>query len=542
MNKFVRRLFLGASIFGLTTFGSPVQAQNSRTGKAGGPTTEQMIGAYKGYSDTLYNVLLNRYSEYNKETAEKLARKSTDAYLKLLDDGKIAQADTLMMVLHENFEKKEVAAARKKAYTVKSTDSDKLKVLKKNTAAIYKNYLVSQKKFKSLDVQLTERRKADEEDFQKKVAARDSVAKAEGKNPKTLPPMKFEPSRERLELELRHANNMDELVDNEVELSKNDMILYKQQLKEDKKIVEADLKLIEQYQKHIDVINEQLKKLQLEKYAPDSLQGKRDHDRAVADDSQLTARTNLAKKDKKDKLEAMKKGWEAKQQEIFKKHEIKNTKDLEKKLAEIKADLKELRKNKEVEIKKFKMDEYKGSDQQKAAEGVKNDKGLGKEKAKAGNTKTKKSSKTTTATTTRGTTSNTTSTTTKTAQTNSTSKADPEILQEIKNVVRETKEEYELFSIKDPVETKFDNGVIQTRYLLAGNEETTILEYPSGKAAIIDATGTSIFEIDGHVREYVKGENGVVEILDGKEVEDSTVKTGVDVLQILNATGQMKSR
>ena len=69
-----------------------------------------------------------------------------------------------------------------------------------------------------------------------------------------------------------------------------------------------------------------------------------------------------------------------------------------------------------------------------------------------------------------------------------------------------------------------------------------ILEYPNGKAAIIEGDTTTVYNVDGHTSEYIRSGNDIVETRDGKAVADSTVKTSVDVLQILNATGQMRGR
>ena len=560
MSSFGRKLMLGASIVGATTFLSPAQAQDNKNNKGNDVKTEQVVGLYEGHADTLYNALFNRYSEYSPETAEKLAKKSTEAYLQLLDEGKVAQADTFMMILHENFEKKEVDAARKKAYTPDVNDPEKLRITKSNALAKYKECLKLEKAFKILDAQREQMKAEEEEEYNKKLAERDSLAREEGIDPQTLPPLKLRRSDKSIGLDVKHSNNMTSSINAKTALAALDVIVYEQQLRknlaQDKQELKAKKNALKEWnklQKQIDVLQKQLDgKLALIDYYTEKLNEENEHDKKVAKQSQETALANYARNEEAKKIEAMKVALEKRQAKLGTEEEIKGRiSELEKEIAVIKDKLRK----KDFENEAFKKDGYEGSVLQKAANGVKSDRGIaveGKSEAegvaapvKGGKTITysavasdgkRRATASSLPTAVAQTAHKTTSTGVK--QVSQPSAAAPQkanIAQQISDRIAEKKEEFEASSMSEAEVKVCDNGVVQTIYDMVDGLDAYIIEYPNGKAAIMEGDTVTVYNVDGHETQYIKnGNNGFTETRDGKTVENSTVNAD-NILQILGA-------
>lgn len=526
----------------------------------------------------LHTVLQNRYGEDNPQTAEALADKSFLAYRQLLEEGKTDEADKLMQNLHEDFEDKEVLAARREAYKIEAHDSAKLAKLKSDTKGFYNSYVRAQKEFDAMETRLNEIRAADEAKLaemieQQRLAAEaaelvdggtpaaDEAVQDAAQNPETptAEEIKLEPSRERLELELKHSQKMEELVNRQVQLAEYDMKLHTLQLKEDlaadkdlAREIKKDIREWDCYEKKIGKLDAKIEKLATEDYNPEDLTGKGEHDVPVSKESRRIANENLEKFNKAEKLKQIKAGLEKEQAKLGTREDLEERlSNVNEEISEIKGELKDIRRGLQEEVEEFMKDAYEGSEQQIKADAVKVEYApvasepetqtieaapeaqqveaasvghsdsevatIEAEKAPAEEPTTAENSE----------------------KAESTESVEDEIQKEINSQVEEqaviAKIQNRVNTVKAGLATEdaeittktAPNGVVTTTYNYGNGEANPmVVEYPNGKAAIIQDSTVTLYTLDGKVHEYVcSSEMSAAERLEARNSSGKTTFT-----------------
>lgn len=526
----------------------------------------------------LHTVLQNRYGEDNPQTAEALADKSFLAYRQLLEEGKTDEANKLMQNLHEDFEDKEVLAARREAYKIEARDSAKLAKLKSDTKGFYNSYVRAQKEFDAMETRLNEMRAADEaklaEMIEQQRLAAEAAELVDGETPaadgtvqdaaqNTETPaaeeIKLEPSRERLELELKHSQKMEELVNRQVQLAEYDMKLHTLQLKEDlaadkdlAREIKKDIREWDCYEKKIGKLDAKIEKLATEEYNPEDLTGKGEHDVPVSKESSRIANENLEKFNKAEKLKQIKAGLEKEQAKLGTREDLEEqlTK-VNEEISEIKGELKNIRRGLQEEVEEFMKDAYEGSEQQIKADAVKVEYAPVASEPEAQTIETVPEAQSVEAASVEHSNSEVApveaekapaeepTTAENAAKAESTESAEDAIQKEINSQVEEqtviAKIHNRVNTVKAGLATEdaeittktAPNGVVTTTYDYGNGEANPmVVEYPNGKAAIIQDSTVTLYTLDGKVHEYVcSSEMSAAERLEARNSSGRTTFT-----------------
>lgn len=526
----------------------------------------------------LHTVLQNRYGEDNPQTAEALADKSFLAYRQLLEEGKTDEADKLMQNLHEDFEDKEVLAARREAYKIEAHDSAKLAKLKSDTKGFYNSYVRAQKEFDAMETRLNEIRAADEAKLaemieQQRLAAEaaelvdggtpaaDEAVQDAAQNPETptAEEIKLEPSRERLELELKHSQKMEELVNRQVQLAEYDMKLHTLQLKEDlaadkdlAREIKKDIREWDCYEKKIGKLDAKIEKLATEDYNPEDLTGKGEHDVPVSKESRRIANENLEKFNKAEKLKQIKAGLEKEQAKLGTREDLEERlSNVNEEISEIKGELKDIRRGLQEEVEEFMKDAYEGSEQQIKADAVKVEYAPVASEPEAQTIEAAPEAQQVEAASVEHSDSEVATieaekapaeeptTAENSEKAESTESVEDEIQKEINSQVEEqaviAKIQNRVNTVKAGLATEdaeittktAPNGVVTTTYNYGNGEANPmVVEYPNGKAAIIQDSTVTLYTLDGKVHEYVcSSEMSAAERLEARNSSGKTTFT-----------------
>lgn len=526
----------------------------------------------------LHTVLQNRYGEDNPQTAEALADKSFLAYRQLLEEGKTDEADKLMQNLHEDFEDKEVLAARREAYKIEAHDSAKLAKLKSDTKGFYNSYVRAQKEFDAMETRLNEMRAADEaklaEMLEQQRLAAEAAELVDGETPasdeavqdaaqNTETPVaeeiKLEPSRERLELELKHSQKMEELVNRQVQLAEYDMKLHTLQLKEDlaankdlAREIKKDIREWDCYEKKIGKLDAKIEKLATEDYNPEDLTGKGEHDVPVSKESSRIANENLEKFNKAEKLKQIKAGLEKEQAKLGTREDLEeHLTKVNEEISEIKGELKDIRRGLQEEVEEFMKDAYEGSEQQIKADAVKVEYAPVASEPEAQTIEAAPEAQPVEATPVEHSDSKVATIEAEkdhieeptavenAAKAESSESVEDEIQKEINSQVEEqtviAKIQNRVNTVKAGLATEdaeittktAPNGVVTTTYDYGNGEANPmVVEYPNGKAAIIQDSTVTLYTLDGKVHEYVcSSEMSAAERLEARNSSGRTTFT-----------------
>lgn len=218
----------------------------------------------------LYTELESRYAESNPAVAKEMASQTFRMHQDLLNNGQYAEAESLLMSSHNNFENLEAKAERAAAYRIDEGDDKGLIKSKNEAVQAYEQYQ------KALgDVKAAER---------ELMAVKDL--------PQDHP--------DRLAAELKHAQAVKGLVHDQMEMSKADVDLYKDQLKHDihdakdvRHQAEEDIRRYDKIEKRVAEIDKKLGKHGIEENEAPELKGDYSSDKREAKEYLDTAKDNI---------------------------------------------------------------------------------------------------------------------------------------------------------------------------------------------------------------------------------------------------------
>ncbi len=227
----------------------------------------------------LYTELENRYAESNPAVAKEMASQTFRMHQNLVNNGQYAEAESLLMSSHNNFENLEAKAERAAAYKVDEGDDKGLIKSKNEAAQAYAQY--------------------------QKALAEVKTAEQGLAAVKNLP----QDHPDRLAAELKHAQAVKGLVHDQMEMSKADVDLYKDQLKHDihdakdvRHQAEEDIRRYDKIEKRVAEIDKKLGKHGIEDNEAPDLKGNYDSDKREAKEYLNTAEDNIKEYDKIQKL------------------------------------------------------------------------------------------------------------------------------------------------------------------------------------------------------------------------------------------------
>ena len=360
-----RKFALGALTTAATIVAPNTYAEEKKSSDDLSSKTPQEILWEK--KNDLHDVVKGRFEETNPKTAISETSKTMSEASSLL-----SLNDTIynnyMEMLHDNFENKEVHAERVKAYTVQKGDNEKLTALKKEAKRTYDECLRELERLNKADAAL-KRYLKDHPEANDSISANDSLEDFD-KSPKN--PLNAD--KKLLELQLKHANTMKDLMVKQDELAKIDVPLRIAQLNQDifnKKAqlqqVKKDIKEWDRLQKEIDVLQGELSALTLGDFdneAKSKLSDDQDKNNEVTDQNLTTAQENWDKNQKAQGLDTEIKKYKGLQLKLGESRDtLVNTQTrLNGEIKDHKNELKRLRKiNGDHEIEAFTKDAYEGS-------------------------------------------------------------------------------------------------------------------------------------------------------------------------------------
>ena len=366
----LKNLGLGALTTVITTLGAPnAYAQGNSSSQQ--QSSDSIRTEYLQKEQALYTVIENRFKGINVKNAtfEASQTMSEATSMLLLNDSLFNE---YMELAHDFFEEKEIHAERIKAYTVQKGDNEKLAAMKTDAKKTYDDCL---KILKKLNESYKELKKYIKEHPEVLPQANDSVASEDpyedfmksNKNP-------LNADKKLLELQMKYANRMEDLVQKQEELVKKDVPLRIAQLNQDifnKKAAIAklniDIKEWDNIQKEIDIYQSELDALKLGEFdneAKSKLSQNQQENSNISNKNLTTAQQNwqnfLEAQGLDDKINNLKKG----QLELGESRDtlVSQLNELKIEIQEDKAELKVLRKSRgNAEIASFTKDEYEGS-------------------------------------------------------------------------------------------------------------------------------------------------------------------------------------
>ena len=358
---------IGAFATAVTTFAAPNTFADDLSSNADDLSSKTPLEVLWEKKNDLYDVVKSRFEETNPKTAVSETSKTMMEGSSLL-----SLNDTIynnyMEMLHDNFENKEVHAERVKAYTVQKGDNEKLTALKKEAKRTYDECLRRRELLNKSDAALKKYLK-DHPEANDSISANDSLEDFD-KSPKN--PLNAD--KKLLELQLKHANTMKDLMVKQDELAEIDVPLRIAQLNQDifnKKAqlqqVKKDIKEWDRLQKEIDVLQGELSALTLGDFdneAKSKLSDDQDKNNEVTDQNLTTAQENWDKNQKAQGLDTEIKKYKGLQLKLGESRDtLVNTQNrLNGEIKDHKAELKDLKRvNGDHEIEAFTKDPYDGS-------------------------------------------------------------------------------------------------------------------------------------------------------------------------------------
>ncbi len=556
-------------------------AEQAVASKTENPTTDKVVEPefvlpkMNEKEQALFDVLKGRYAETNPETADKLAAQTLQSYRQHLEGAEFEKANSTMVDTHNMFEEKEVEAARNEAYTVESGDNKRLAKLKGEAKSAYKAAEKAVEDFAKVDRQLQEYLE------QHPVAENADVAvEANAEKPDVLDPLNADV--ELLKLQKRHGDLMKDMVDKQVTSAELDLDLRKLQLQKDlidtakeKAELKKDLNLWEKLEKQIKKLDAELSKLRLGEFDNEAKENLSDTpvENVVPSDKNMTiAHENLQKYEQAQLLDKEKNTLLGQQEKIVdrvvREEGIEVTKEVaegetaenveatektgreilteaidkkETEINEMKAEVKAIRKGAQTEVEAFNMDEYEGSEQQKAAGNMAQD--YQKEAPSAETSENVSAAET----------GDETIAETKPeaeAETQPAENAEDAKVEEAKAEETQPEKAIETEFADNPstefhnmekeltdnavkIDSKDENGVLTVMFTMEDGSKASVTKTPSGKAIVFHGDKITSFAPDGVKQEYTNT---------GKEFVDTQGKKYNATALIQNLTSQKNGR
>ena len=361
---------IGAITTAVTTFAAPntFAEENTSSDDLSSKTLQEVLLEKK---NDLYDVVKSRFEETNTKTAVSETSQAMSEATSLLSFNDSVY-NKYMESLHNDFENKEVHAERVKAYTVQKGDNEKLTALKKDAKKTYDECLRRLELLNKADAALKKYLNDHPEvlpEGKDSVASNNSLEDFD-KSPKN--PLNAD--KKLLELQLKHANTMKDLMIKQDELAQKDVPLRIAQLNQDifnKKAelqqVKNNIKEWDRLQKEIDVLQGELSALTLGDFdneAKSKLSDDQKENNAVTDENLTTAQENWEKHRQAQGLDTEINRYEGLQLKLGVSRDslVSTQTRLKDEIQDHKNELKRLRKiNGDHEIEAFTKDAYEGS-------------------------------------------------------------------------------------------------------------------------------------------------------------------------------------